>query len=195
MKKVVLTLALGTAVLLFPRSAAYASPWDDVWAAITNLQEQITNIVLTPGPTGPTGPTGPAGAGFEVTSATVYGSASSFGECSNCELMDDNFDPSPGPSVVVEITSGKALVTLTAGIWPSGTPTADGQGRMMFEVTGASSIPPNFTRSLMVRKPTQASATYVVSGLTNGSNTFTAKYSAEFSNVNFTDRSIIVTPL
>ena len=41
----------------------------------------------------------------------------------------------------------------------------------------------------------QASATYLVSGLTAGSNTFTAKYRVDASTGTFVNRNIIVIPL
>ena len=41
----------------------------------------------------------------------------------------------------------------------------------------------------------QGSATYVVSGLTAGSHTFTAKYRTSAGTETFTNRSIIVIPL
>jgi hypothetical protein len=41
----------------------------------------------------------------------------------------------------------------------------------------------------------QASATYLVTGLTPGLNTFTAKYRTASAGAIFSNRSIIVTPL
>ena len=37
------------------------NPLEAIWAAIQDLQYQITNIQLIPGPQGPAGPTGPQG--------------------------------------------------------------------------------------------------------------------------------------
>lgn len=45
------------------RSASDASPWDSIRASIQNLQNQIDNIQLLPGPTGMQGPQGIQGPG------------------------------------------------------------------------------------------------------------------------------------
>ncbi|MBI5127314.1 hypothetical protein HZA76_02555 [Candidatus Roizmanbacteria bacterium] len=184
MRKLLLVIVIAAVISLAPgliSAASDGNPWDQVWAAIENLQNQIESITSSSAPS--------------PVSSTVFGSAMPLNECSDCELFDESFESSPGPSVTVNITSGRAMVTLTAGIQPAGTPTADGEGRMMFEVTGASSITASPTRMLMSRKPFKGSATYIINGLTNGQNTFTAKYAAFFSSVNFSDRTIIVTPL
>ena len=78
------------AVILFAGTVSATeggSPWNRVWAAIQDLQSQITNIQLIPGPTGAQGPAGadgvqglqgPAGENinkdriYVVTSDTVF---------------------------------------------------------------------------------------------------------------------------
>jgi hypothetical protein len=141
------------------------------------------------------GDKGDTGAGFNnLASATVATSQernnTAYGDCATV-----------GPSVTVTISSsGKALVTLTALIDPASSTTA----WMSFAVSGATTLAASDTMSLAREHGTssstgyiQASAVYVVTGLTAGSNTFTAKY--RVSNTSDTDafanRSIIVVPL
>ena len=86
----IVVLALG--LFVFSGKVFAASPWEDIWAAIANLQEQITNIALTPGPQGPIGPqgeqgpqgvpgpTGPEGPpGQAINKDLIYKVSSSFG--------------------------------------------------------------------------------------------------------------------
>ncbi len=65
MKKIITSGILSVvAVALFAGTVGAAggeSPWDRVWTAIQDLQNQIANIQLIPGPQGPEGPQGPAG--------------------------------------------------------------------------------------------------------------------------------------
>jgi hypothetical protein len=83
-------------------------------------------------------------------------------------------------------------------------PAADTTAWMSFAVSGASTVAASDIRSLAREHGTssstgyiQASAVYVVTGLTNGSNTFTAKYrvSGTTGTDAFANRSIIVVPL
>ena len=96
-----------------------------------------------------------------------------------------------GPAVTTTIgASGSALVTVTAAI----TPTAGNTAFVGFSIdAGAASD----TQSLSAdTTPLQASATYVVTGLTAGSHTFTAKYRVSGGgNAQFSNRSLIVLPL
>jgi hypothetical protein len=142
------------------------------------------------GDPGPQGETGPAGPGFdELVSATVTAS-----ETTNSIVWADL--STPGPSVTVNITSGKALVILTAYIQPPSNQFA----QMSFEVSSnsmAGVIPVTglMLDNDMTQAAIQASATYVVTGLTNELNTFTAKYRVSSGTAMFADRSIIVVPL
>lgn len=64
MKKIfIIPVALITSILLFTTivKAEGGNPWDSVWDAIQNLQNQFNSIELTPGPTGEIGPIGPQG--------------------------------------------------------------------------------------------------------------------------------------
>lgn len=64
-KKLITFGAISLAVVLLFAGTAIASSdgsrWDRVWAAIQDLQSQIANIQLIPGPIGPQGPAGVQG--------------------------------------------------------------------------------------------------------------------------------------
>jgi hypothetical protein len=68
---------------------------------------------------------------------------------------------------------------------------------MAFAVSGASTVAASDAQAFSNEgdKATQASATYVVTGLTGGSNTFTAKYRVSGNTGTFVNRSITVIPL
>lgn len=89
MKRLIPFGAISLIAVLFFVGTASASgggnPWDRVWAAIQDLQDQITRIQLIPGPAGPqgsagvdgvqgpVGPQGPQGsAGSGITRSSVY---------------------------------------------------------------------------------------------------------------------------
>jgi hypothetical protein len=95
-----------------------------------------------------------------------------------------------GPAVTVTIgASGSALVTVTGAI----TPTLGNSAFMGFAVdAGAASD----TEALAISNDfAQASATYLVTGLSAGSHTFTAKYRVSGgTNAQFANRSLIVIP-
>ena len=102
-----------------------------------------------------------------------------------------------GPAVTVTIpASGQALVTVTAGLNNS----TDGVATIMsFAISGATTRAAADATSLQSQANSvdvfQISATYFVSGLTAGSNTFTAKYRVAGTTGRFVNRSIIVVPL
>jgi hypothetical protein len=75
---------------------------------------------------------------------------------------------------------------------------------MGFAVSGATTLAASDAQSLVAgilggggapRPDMQGSATYLVTGLTAGSNTFTAKYRVDGSTGTFANRNIIVIPL
>jgi hypothetical protein len=115
--------------------------------------------------------------------------------------------PGTNPATTANITSGKALVTVTANITATGTRSAGVvQGFEAFAVSGATTIAANDAQSVMVgvtgsstnadTVQDQVSATYVVTGLTNGNNTFTLNYrSSGGDTITYSNRSIIVIPL
>lgn len=63
MKKYIIFGAIALALVVSVASAKVetGNPWDAIWKAITELQNKIDNIVLTPGPMGPQGPQGEQG--------------------------------------------------------------------------------------------------------------------------------------
>ena len=102
-----------------------------------------------------------------------------------------------GPAVTVTIpASGKALVTLTSLIDNTN---ADKDNFMAFAVSGNTTLAASDATALRWSGKNgdgmQFSATYLVTGLTAGSNTFTAKYRTSANTATFTNRSIIVIPL
>jgi hypothetical protein len=107
-----------------------------------------------------------------------------------------------GPAVSVTIpASGKALVILTGQLSNNG---SGDQAFMGYAVSGVTTVAAADSRALMMRNyggsttpfiSVQASATYLVSGLNAGSNTFTAKYRVDSSTGTFVNRNIIVIPL
>jgi fructose-specific phosphotransferase system IIC component len=106
-----------------------------------------------------------------------------------------------GPSASATITSsGKALVILTAKMSNS----SNSQSIMGFAVSGATTLSASDAQSLVAgilggasspQPDMQGSATYLVTGLTAGSNTFTAKYRISGNTGTFANRNIIVIPL
>ena len=70
---------------------------------------------------------------------------------------------------------------------------------MAFNVSGATVVAISDARAIIYNTgsagdQTQASATYLVTGLNSGSNTFTAQYRASSSTCTIAERNIIVTP-
>lgn len=104
-----------------------------------------------------------------------------------------------GPAVTVTIgASGRALVIITAEITPSGSDDV----AMSFAVSGASTVSASDVRALRIQglavgtHKLRASATTLLTGLTAGSNTFTAKYrTSNGVSMSFANRDIAVIPL
>src|SRR4029079_9449757 len=83
-----------------------------------------------------------------------------------------------GPAITLDVpASGRVLIAVTAGI---ATTTGSGSGDMSFAVSGAHTVAPPTDNStvlnLIGNDCQKASATFVLSGLTPGTTTFTAKY-------------------
>ena len=97
----------------------------------------------------------------------------------------------PGPAVTVT-TGTKALVTVSAYLVNSGTQ----RTFMSVTVSGATTLSASDTRSLMTYitggQELCSSFTVLLTGLTAGSNTFTAKYRVGFSTGTFYNRDISV---
>jgi hypothetical protein len=146
----------------------------------------------SPGPTGPkgatgligaTGPAGTNGAGAATVATLQSTSSGSYGDLATV-----------GPSVAVTVpASGRVLVTMTSRIVPT-----IAAGFMSFTSTGGTgNVFADDTRALIAdHTSVQASATYVVNGLSPGSHTFTSKYKVCCAgDAFFEQRSIIVIPL
>jgi hypothetical protein len=100
-----------------------------------------------------------------------------------------------GPTQTVTIpASGKALVIVTA---LESTSNQSGIVFTSFAVSGASTVAATDARALEVQgnNAVRASATSVVTGLTPGANTFTAKYRTTAGTATFAARDIVVIPL
>lgn len=105
-----------------------------------------------------------------------------------------------GPSVSVLIgPSGRALVTMTMLMT---TPGAASSSNMAFAVSGATTLAPNAqpgtflqfgTNAAQVINPT-VSGTFLVTGLTAGTNVFTAKYLVDNAGTRIGNRILIVQP-
>ena len=103
-----------------------------------------------------------------------------------------------GPAATVTVSSSglKALVTISAQLSNSNN---NRLCLMAFDVTGATTVAASDAQAILYTTSgggtaAQMSATYLVTGLTAGSNTFTAKYRASANTCTFTNRNIIVTP-
>lgn len=101
-----------------------------------------------------------------------------------------------GPQVTVT-TGANAVVVLTAFLQNN---TAFDEAFMSFAVTGATTLAASDTTSVLFQASNsggvaQQGATYLVPGLTAGSNTFTAKYRVNSGTGTFANRSIVVFPL
>ncbi len=117
----------------------------------------------------------------------------------------DDLAGAAGPSVTVNIpASGKALVTVTAS---ETNDTGSAQDYMGFSVSNGqgpldamsyeSEQPPagGALGNVPVDATYQGSGTYLVTGLTPGATTFTAKYRVTSGEGTFSMRSIVVLPL
>lgn len=127
--------------------------------------------------------------------AAVVATAENTGSTSYTDLT------TAGPAVTATIgASGAAIVTLTARVDP---PSSNTIGYMGFAVSGATTVAASDNQALIREFGSsggtgyiQASATFYVTGLTAGSNTFTAKYKdTGGGNATFTNRNLIVQPL
>jgi hypothetical protein len=165
------------------------------------------------GPAGPSGPTGPAGLAPMPTlgclvlaggPCTIAVNGDHFGGLTTLTNYGDLTSPAGmvGPAATVDVSpTREALVTLTAQ------ESSGGQGcYMSFAVSGATTLPPapDDVQSLASIGPflSQGSATYLVTGLNPGINTFTAQYRTDGNNAygypltgcTFGNPTIIVTP-
>lgn len=101
-----------------------------------------------------------------------------------------------GPTATLT-TGANAIVTLTANFTNTGT---NNQCIMAYAISGATTLAATSATSASFYTQTslnsaQLSATYLQTGLTAGSNTFTAKYAVNSGTGTFAFRNIIVMPL
>jgi hypothetical protein len=102
-----------------------------------------------------------------------------------------------GPAVTATVSSsGSALIMLTAQLSNSNNNRTCWMG---FAVSGATTVAAADAQSVNflsanANASAQFTATYLVTGLTAGSNTFTAKYKASANTCTFVNRSITITP-
>jgi len=152
-------------------------PGDYLIELRTNPSVTVNRSLVTIAPVEPP-PPAPAATAVVATAQTT--SSSSYTDLAT-----------PGPAVTVT-TGTSALVTLTASI---GALASD--CFMAFGISGATTVGPTDTQALRVLLllNIQSSVTYLVTGLTEGSNTFTAKYRKPGGvNCTFANRNIIVIP-
>lgn len=159
--------------------SATASQWT---VDTTTIQKRVTGT-CTAGAITAIAADGTVTCGGMGTVATTVGGSQQTNSTSYVAL-------SGGPAATATIgASGNALVTVTSLI----TPTAGNTASMGFSVDSAAA---SDTQSLEIDTvPMQASATYLVTGLTAGSHTFTAKYRVTGGgNASFANRGLIVIP-
>jgi len=142
------------------------------------------------GTTGARGPTGPAGTAGAVAASTA--ATESTGSLTYVDLT------TVGPTTAVTIpASGRVLVSVTAAELGNASSTAC---FMSFAGTGANTITPVDANALIQAGSAQqrASATAVLTGLTPGATTLTAKYKVSgggAASCSFGNRSIMAIPL
>jgi hypothetical protein len=104
---------------------------------------------------------------------------------------------SAGPAVTVT-TGTQAIVHLKAGAWNS---TAESNiASMGFAISGATTVAADDAYAITIRNSgtctgNRFGGTFLVTGLTAGSNTFTAQYRSSSGTSDFENRDIIVQPL
>lgn len=141
----------------------------------------ITNARITDRRTGAGPYMGGAAKGIVATSQTR--NSTSYGDLATV-----------GPSASVVIgPSGLALVILHAKLDNSGANTS----RMSFAVSGATTVAASDVESLAQQgsNTVEASGVFMVTGLTPGTNVFTAKYRVHAGTGTFSNRQITVIPL
>lgn len=105
-----------------------------------------------------------------------------------------------GPSVTATIgSSGKAIVFIGANAWNSAG--SGNSGYISFSVTGSTTLAASDTRGAMSVSEFITNGTInmksqmYLTGLTQGSNTFTMKYRCDGGTWVFTQRSIVIIPV
>lgn len=98
-----------------------------------------------------------------------------------------------GPTVTA-VTGAKALVIIQANMTSN---VAGDTCSVGYDISGATTIPADVGRCLSSSSaaPFQGAAGIVQTGLTAGTNTFTAKYNANAASATFANRGLIIVPL
>jgi hypothetical protein len=137
--------------------------------------------------TGAKGATGPLGTAGTVAAAVVTT------ETTTSTTYTDLATVGPAVTLVVP-ASGRVIVTVTGGMLNS---TGSNPGYMAFAMSGANTSTGNDSTALNLLGNgfQKASASFVLSGLTPGSTTFTAKYRTTGGTETFQNRSIWAIPL
>jgi len=169
----------------------------------------VTGTNGTTGGTGPTGPTGPTGStgNAGATGATGATGAAGVGTPDTNTVVTAQSSTATtygnltttGPSATVTLTGTRALVTVGATVDPN----QNGEGWMSFQVDSVAISDALLDPRAVIREQgsststglIQASMTTLVTGLTAGSHTFTAKYKTNGTSTAFSNRSIIAIPL
>ena len=171
-------------------------PGPSAFSAITSSTNTVAAMVVGSGATLSVTGTG----AITATSLSVFGVPISgvvaTSETTTSTSYADLATVGPSATVTVSSSGQKALVTLTARLSNTN---ANRQCFVAFAVTGATIVAASDAQAVLettpvANRPVQMSATYLVTGLTSGSNTFTAKYRASNNTCTFVNRNIIVTP-
>jgi hypothetical protein len=151
------------------------------------------------GPQGPQGPQGDQGVQGDVgpqgPAGTVNATPALIATAETTTSTSYTDLTTVGPSVTATIpNSGNALVILTVG---SSNTNNGAECAMGFAAAGAAVDDARavINPSRNANEVLQYSGVFFVSGLTTGSNTFTAKYRTEANTCTFRNRSIVVIPL
>jgi hypothetical protein len=129
-----------------------------------------------------------AGSSFPASDTATVNTSETTSSTSYTDLT------TPGPAVTVT-TGTKALVIVTSRLWNQ---TADYVAMMSFAVSGATSLSASNDNAAYARRGTDTvinrfSTATLITGLTAGSNTFTAKYRADIAGTAaFRERQIFV---
>jgi hypothetical protein len=153
-------------------------------AGPTGASGAASQVTGPAGPTGPRGETGPAGMGGTVA-ATVASAGTTF---STTYTDLSTF----GPSVTASVpASGQVLVVVSAQI-----NAGDSLAFMSFESSGGGGdVNADSSRAFIATAISRGCAMSLVTGLSPGLHTFTAKYQTLGAQGIFGNRSIIVIPL
>ena len=140
----------------------------------------------------------PATTGTVAVQGEAYGRSATATVATNETTTSTSYTDLATAGPAVTITTGtKALVIVNAGLY---NPTSGTTASMSYAVSGATTVGASDTWRLLSGAWTganvvpwiRAGATYLATGLTAGSNTFTAKYAVSAGTAYFRERTIVV---